>query len=70
MKRLAAMVFGLAVASTAAACSREEPAICRSSPPEDSRYYERWTNAVSAADCDELRPQNGMGLNITSEPAG
>ena len=37
------------------ACRREEPVICRTSPPERSEDYRRWADAVAAAHCKNFR---------------
>jgi hypothetical protein len=57
MRGRVAVVLGVVAISAAGACRQEEPAICRSSPPEDSANFESWTNEVSAADCKVLRPE-------------
>jgi hypothetical protein len=54
------IISGVAVLASGSACQREEAVICRTSPPESSDDYQRWADAVSAADCKHLSLQSAL----------
>jgi hypothetical protein len=57
----------LASPALLAACHREEPGICRTSPPDDPTLYQRWADDVTAAHCKGMRIDQSAVARPTKE---
>jgi hypothetical protein len=49
-----AVLLGFSLAVILGGCSKEVPAICRTTPPESVSGYDEWLRQYKAAHCEEL----------------